>query len=84
MMALEAPRIGHDPVCIGAGHLRSRGPMWPVAKSGKMAPLLSRRPVTYRCALFGEYSVRAEIMIDRHLGEVFASVTDADNDLASP
>ncbi len=36
------------------GHLRSRGPSGPPrsGKSGKIAPLLSRRPVTYRCALF--------------------------------
>ncbi len=30
--------------------------MWPVAESGKMAPLLSRQPVTYRCALSSEWS----------------------------
>jgi len=41
------------PVCVGEGRLRSRGPSGPPrsGKSGKMAPLLSRRPVTYRCAL---------------------------------
>ena len=25
--------MGHDPVGIGEGHLRSCGPMWPVAKN---------------------------------------------------
>ncbi len=120
-MALEAPQ--EDAVCISEVHLRSRGPMWPVAKSGKngapqkdpvcisevhlrsrgpsgrsqeretkakrmrppglndqrtplsrgpsglprsgksgnkWAPFLSRRPVTDRCALSGEYPARAE------------------------
>ncbi len=28
--------MGHDPVGIGEGHLRSCGPMWPVAKSGNV------------------------------------------------
>ncbi len=32
---LRGPQIGHDPVPVAEGHLRSRGPMWPVAKSGK-------------------------------------------------
>ena len=57
-MALEGPQ--EDAVCISEVYLRSRGPMWPVAKSGKTAPLLSRRPVTDRCALLGEHPVRAE------------------------
>jgi len=31
----------------------------------------------------GEYTVRAKIMIDRPSRDVFASVADTDNDLAS-
>ena len=81
-MALETPQ--DDPVCISEGHLRSRGPMWPVAKSGRTAPLLS--------STTGDRSVRAlrrvhgpgGDMIDRPTEDVFASVTDADSDPESP
>ena len=56
VVGLEAPQLGHDPDSVGEGHLRSRGPSGPPrsGESGKMAPLLSRRPVTYRCALLSK------------------------------
>ena len=49
----EAPQIWRDPVSVSKRHLRSCGPSGPPrsGKSGKMAPLMSSQPVSYRCAL---------------------------------
>ncbi len=49
----EVAQIGRDPNLYRQGHLRNRGPSGPPrsGKSGTMAQPLSRRPVTYRCAL---------------------------------